>query len=341
MCVVQPKEKPAVAEPKDKIIQKICDLIRKKKSFFLSGHQRPDGDTVASELALGMLLSRLGKKVEIYNFEPVPKNLLFLPGADSIRVASRVTKKYDAAFIFECFDAARMGNIIDLKKQAGTVVNIDHHLKHSFFGDINLINPNASSNSEQLYYLYEKLKMRPTKEEASCLYVGIMTDTGRFQYPNTTPETLRIASKLLEEGVEAHLLCERIYGSRSYPALKLLGTALSKLKLFFNGKVAYAEISKKDFENAKAGEDETEEIVNYGLMIPGTLISILVRQMNTNGTVKVSLRSRKEVDVCKIAESFGGGGHKNASGCKIRAPFSKVSALLLSRVQKSLQHRDI
>lgn len=334
MRVIEKKEKPFTAEARDKILQKICDLIRKKKSFFLSGHQRPDGDTVASELALGMLLRRLGKKVEIYNFEPVPKNLLFLPGAKSIRVAWRVSKKYDAAFIFECFDAARMGNIIDLKKQAGTVVNIDHHLKHSFFGDINLINPRASSNSEQLYYLYEKLKLRPTKQEASCLYVGIMTDTGRFQYPNTTPETLRIASELLKEGVEVHLLCERIYGRRSVPALKLLAAALSKLKLFFNGKVAYAELSKKDFESAKAGEDETEEIVNYGLMIPGTLISILARESDANGMVKVSLRSRKEIDVCKIAESFGGGGHKNASGCKIGAPISKVSSLLLSRVRK-------
>jgi phosphoesterase RecJ-like protein len=149
------------------------------------------------------------KTVDLVNYEPVPESLLFLPGADRIKTAKKLDKKYDVAIIFECHGPERMGNIIDLKKQAKTVINIDHHLMHGFFGDINLVNPGASSNSEQLYYVFEKLKMPITKDEANCLYLGIMTDTGRFQHSNTNAETLRIASKLVERGANVSELSER------------------------------------------------------------------------------------------------------------------------------------
>lgn len=319
------------------LLAQICSVIKQNKTFFLSGHHKPDGDTVASELAMASMLSRLRKSVVICNQEPVPSSLHFLPGIRKIRSAHKIDGTFDVAIIFECNSPERMGNIIDLKKQAKTVINIDHHLKHGDFGDINFVNSKASSNSEQLYYLFEKMGMPITRDEAKCLYVGIMADTGRFQHSNTNAETLRISSKLLEKEIQPHILVEKIYGTRSFPALKLLAHCLTDLKMSPDGKIARIKITKDDFSRTQSTEDETEEIVNYGLMIPSALISILLREGGQNGTVKVSLRSRRNVNVCRLAEQFGGGGHKYASGCKISGNIDDVSELLFHAAQKILK----
>lgn len=316
------------------IIGQICAAIKKGRTFFLSGHLKPDGDTVASELAMESLLRRLKKSVDMVNYESVPENLRFLPGAERIQTAKKIDKKYDVAIIFECNNADRMGNIVDLKKQAKTVVNIDHHLMHGDFGHINLVNPGASSNSEQLYYVFEKLRMPITQEEATCLYLGIMTDTGRFQHSNTNAETLRIASKLVERGVNVAELSERIYGTRSYPAIKLLGATLANLSLTPDGKIAYVAIRKQDFERTQSTEEDSEEIVNYGLQIPTALISIFMRETAQNGTVKISFRSRRGVNVCKLAEQFGGGGHKYASGCRVSGAIDQILKNVLEAARK-------
>ncbi len=320
-----------------KLLAKIVQTIRGNKTFFLSGHQKPDGDTVASELAFGSLLKRLKKKVDIYNAEPVPPSLMFLPGAGTIKTSAKVDKHYDVAVIFECFDQARMGNVIELKKQANVVINIDHHMHHSFFGDINFINPKASSNSEQLVYVFEALKMPITKGEANCLYTGLSTDTGRFQHSNTTAETFRIASILTARGAEPHIISERVFTTSSQGGLKLLGHCLATLKTIENEQIAYTSISKEDFNRLGATEDEIEDIVNYGLQIPTALISILTRESQNGSGVKVSLRARRGVDVCKVAQSFGGGGHKYAAGCKIKGPLPEVTAQLLQAAKSALK----
>lgn len=313
-----------------KLLAQIATVIRHNKTFFLSGHRKPDGDTVASELALASLLKRLGKKVEVWNAEPVPESLLFLPGAAALKSSPKVGKTYDVAVIFECVDADRMGNLIDLKTQAKTVINIDHHIHHGDFGHINLVDVNASSNSEQLVYLFEKMKMPMTRNEANALYAGLTADTGRFQHSNTTAETFRVAVKLVKAGAVPHIISEKIFTTRSHSSLKLLGWALTNLKTDKNDKIAYLAVSKSDFERLGSNEEELEDIVNYGLQIPTVLISILAREPNSGAGIKVSLRSRRGVDVCKIAMSFGGGGHKYASGCKITGSLGKALRKILS-----------
>ena len=318
---------------RSKLLAQISSVIRKNKTFFLSGHRKPDGDTVASELAMASLLKRLGKKVEIWNAEPVPKTLLFLPGAGAIKSSPKVNKTYDAAIIFECVNADRMGNIIDLKTQAKTVINIDHHLQHGDFGHINLVDVTASSNSEQLVYLFEKMKMPLTPNEANALYTGLIADTGRFQHSNTTADTFRIAVKLLEAGALPHIISEKLFTTRSHSSLKLLGWGLTNLKTLKNNKIAYLAVSQKDFDRLGSNEEELEDIVNYGLQIPTVLISILVRQPQSGADIKVSLRSRRGVSACKIAMAFGGGGHKYAAGCKIRGSLDEALNKLLTSAQ--------
>ena len=323
-------------EKRKKICHQLVSTINANTTFFLSGHHTPDGDTVASELAMASLLKRLGKKVDIYNAAPVPESLMFLPGTKTIKTSRKVTKHYDVAIVFECVNEARMGNLIKLDTQAKTVINIDHHLKHSFFGDINFVNVHASSNSEQLFYVFEAFKMPINKAEAACLYTGIIADTGRFQYSNTNPETLRIASHLLACGAQPHVLSEALYGKKSYPATKLLAIALNNLKLTADKKIAYIELTPADFARANAAEDETDEIVNYGTFLPGVLMSILFRKFDNASQIKVSFRSKLHVNVCALSEQFGGGGHKYAAGCKLNASLKKAVPIVLRAAQKSI-----
>ena len=321
---------------KEKIYEQIVSAIRKNKTFFLSGHKKPDADTVGSELAFASLLRRLGKSVDIFNAESVPRSLSFLPGVKSIKTAKKVSKIYDVAVIFECSDSDRMGNVIDLNKQARLVINIDHHLKHSFFGHINMIDVHASSNSEQLYRLFEKMNCPILPEEAASLYSGIMADTGRFQHSNTNSETLRIASKLVERGAQVSFLCEKMFGTKSLSCLKLLAMALSNIRVEQEGKLVYTLVTKEDYRKTNSNDEETEDIVNYGLQIPTALISIFFRESRREGAVKISFRSRKHVNVCKLAEEFNGGGHKYASGCEIEGSIQSVMKKVLSRARHCL-----
>lgn len=332
---------PAVLDPRkrNKIVGDILRAVRKGKTFFLSGHMRPDGDTVGSELAFSSLLRRIGKKVDIVNYDPVPQNLLFLPGASAIKTAHRINKSYDVAVIFECSGSDRMGNIIDLKSQAKTVINIDHHAHHSFFGDINLINPDASSNSEQLYYFFERARMKVTRDEAMALFVGLVTDTGRFQQENCRPESHRVASELLKVGIPVADISRRLFSTRSPEALKLLGKVLSSLRLEANGRVAILDVSLNDFAQTGAGPDDTDDVINYGLMIPSVEVAMFFRETEEPGQVKVSLRGKGRVDLMKIAVSFGGGGHRNAAGCTVSGPLNKAANTLLTLVLPGLKKR--
>ncbi|OGR83931.1 MAG: hypothetical protein A2902_02730 [Elusimicrobia bacterium RIFCSPLOWO2_01_FULL_64_13] len=312
-----------------RLFREFAGVIRRNRTFFLSGHRNPDADTVGSELALASLLKRLGKRVDIYNAEPPPRNLGFLAGIGRIRAARKVSRAYDAAVIFECFDAGRMGNIIDLETQAGTVVNVDHHRHHSNFGDLNLIDPLASSNSEQLIGLFREMRLDILPNEAAALYAGIMTDTGRFRHSNTNDRTLSAAAQLAARGADPNLIWEKIDGTRRLPALRLLGRVLSVLEISSKGRIAFAALSRRDFKRCGADDEDTEEIVNYGLEVPTVLVSILVREA-APGVVKASLRSRRGVDVCRLAQKFGGGGHKYASGCKLETSLDRAGRLLLA-----------
>jgi bifunctional oligoribonuclease and PAP phosphatase NrnA len=304
---------------RNKVVDDILRAVRKGKTFLLSGHHKPDGDTVGSELAFASFLRRLKKKVRIVNAEPVPETLRFLPGVDRIEALKKVEGHFDVVVVFECSGADRMGNILDLDTQAGVVVNIDHHRHHAYFGDINLIDPDASSNSEQLFHFFERAKMKITKDEAAALYVGLVTDTGRFQQENANPESHRVAAGLHEAGIDVAEISRKLYGTRSEAALRVLGRGVSSLKLEAGGRVAVLMVTEKDFAETGAGPDDTEDVVNHGLLIPSVEAAVFVRPTETPGDSKVSFRGKGRVDLCAVAVSLNGGGHRNASGCNIRA----------------------
>jgi phosphoesterase RecJ-like protein len=319
---------------RDKIIRQILSAVKKGKTFLLSGHRNPDGDTVGSEVAFSSLLRRLGKRVDMINLEPVPPALLFLPGARQIRSMQKVAKNYDVVIVFECSGADRMGNILDLDHQAKVVINIDHHAHHNFFGDINLIDAHASSNSEQLFRIFELARLPLTRNEAAALYVGMVTDTGRFQQDNTNPDSYRIAGQLLAAGAPVAEISRQLYATRSEAALKLLARALASLRLTEKGRVAVLKLSAQDFAETSTTLNDTEEIVNYGLMVPSVEAVVFLKE--DTKSILMSFRGKGSVDLCRVAVDLGGGGHRNASGCALKGSLSEVEQRVLKTLRLHL-----
>jgi len=295
----------------------------------MAGHEKPDGDTIGSELAMDSLLRRFGKRsIDIYNRQPVPRYLQFMPNCRRIKTAQRVSKTYDVAIIFECSNQDRMGNIIDLKKQARRVINIDHHSIHTDFGHINMIDPSASSTSELIFHVFDRARYRLTLTEATCLYVGLVTDTGRFQQDNTTPDSHAVAVRLLEAKIPVADISRNLYGTAPVSAIRLLGIALSSLRLAERDRVAILTLRRADFARAGSSDEETEGIINQGLKIPSVVVSILVREMSS-GRIKVSLRSKNSFNVNEIVRSFNGGGHRHAAGCTLSGSIETVTQTVL------------
>lgn len=309
-------------------VNEIVEAFRKNKTFFLTGHEQPDGDTVGSELALAGFLKSLGKQVTVANIGPVPNMFMFLPGARSIRSAPRIPGRFDVAVVFECSGPERMGHIIDLKKQAGIVINVDHHVHHGLFGHINLIDAGASSNSEQLCQVFALAGHPLSKAEATALYVGLVTDTGKFQQENTRPQSHRVAAHLMEAGVDVANVFRHVYATRSVPALHLLSRALGSLRLAAEGRVSVIRLTKADFSETRAHKDDTEDVVNQGLLPESAQVSLFLREREEGG-VKVSLRGKGHVDLCRLAVSFGGGGHKNAAGVTLDGTLDQVESTIL------------
>lgn len=316
-------------------IAAIAAALKKNKSFFIAGHVKPDGDTIGTGLALASLLKRMGKKASVYSRDPIPDNLLFMPGIEHITITQNVTKKFDCAVILECADFERMGNLIK-PAQVATILNIDHHAHFNHYGNVNYIDPTASSSAEQVFNLFTHLKQLPTPAEATCLYVGLVTDTGKFQHSNTTPSALRMAACLLEAGVKPPIVYDQLYATQPLSALKLLSASLASLSLHADGRIATIAITHQTYRQTGSNATETEGIINYAMMVPGVQAAVMFRETDDAASVKVSLRSKGAFDVNKVANGFGGGGHKNAAGCSYRGTIDEARSALVEHIAKLL-----
>lgn len=323
--------------PEKNILQQIIKALKNNDTFFIAGHLKPDGDVVGSALALRSLLKRLGKKAFVYSGEPVPDYLMFLPGINNISITAKATREFDCAVILECADFGRMGNII-APEQARFVINIDHHSSFNYFGNINYIDPRASSSAEQVYRLFKALKMPLTRYEADALYVGLVTDTGKFQQTNTTPSSLEMAADLVSKGVVPETMYNALYATKTLSSLNLLGCVLQTLTVTASGKIAYLSITREMYRETKSNVTETEGIINNAMMIPGVCVGILFRETETPGNVKVSFRSREGVDVNKISNHFGGGGHRNAAGCSLSGSIRSAEKRIMAYVNNVLKN---
>ncbi len=323
------------------MLSQVVDLIEKKDRFAITSHVRPDGDSLGSSLGLFWLLRALDKDVEVIMRDAAPHAYQQLPGADGIRVTVSVDRLYDAVFVIECSDIDRPG-LIDLEKQF--VVNIDHHSTTELFGTINWIDSTASAVGEMIYNLSKATGVRVTKEIAECLYTALLTDTGSFHYSNTTERTFKIASELVRTGVKPAKTAEAIFGSYQWPKIELLSQVLATAKRDENGNVAWMRQTLEMQQQTGASEEDGDGFVNYPLAVGEVVAAVLFKECSP-GVYRTSLRSKGDVNVAKIAEQFGGGGHRNAAGCTLEGSWEeveqKIVALLQDVVKRANGSKDI
>ncbi|MDR1663196.1 MAG: bifunctional oligoribonuclease/PAP phosphatase NrnA [Endomicrobium sp.] len=316
-------------------ISKISKIIKQSKIFFIAGHIKPDGDSIGSALALMSVLNRIGKEACVYSVDEIPKFVKFLKGSNKIKKTVKKTDKFDCAIILESVNFSRMGDIIT-PSQTKKIINIDHHLTYTDFGNVNYIVPSSSSTAELVLNIFEYMKIKLLKHEAECLYTGIITDTGRFQQVNTTPDSHVASAKLMEYGVDVNKVYKEIYENRSINILKLQGLALYGIKTILNNKVSYILLTKDMFKRTSTSEEDSEDIVNYTIRIDGVIVGCVFKEVDGK-TTKVSLRSVRNFNLLKVVCEFGGGGHKNAAGCTINAGIKEAVRIVEDILGKKLK----
>jgi len=306
----------------EKTINGIIREIDRYRRFLITTHIYPDGDAIGSQIALYILLKKMGKEVALINSFPLPARYKFLPNSGLIKHNITLPNS-ELAFVLDVGSKGRLGNMRDHINNIKTVINIDHHLGNDRFGIINWVDPRMSSVGELIFHLYKYMDLKIRRPEAICLYTAILTDTGSFQYSNTSAETHLAVSELLETGIDHTWICNQIYQNIPVSKLKLLQLALETLSFDAKGKIGYMFITSDMYTKACATEEDSEEIVEYARNAEGVEVGILFKQ-HSNGNIKISFRSKGKVNVNKIASKFGGGGHHNAAACTIKGELSSV-----------------
>jgi len=318
------------------MLSQVVELIENKDRFAITSHVRPDGDSLGSSLGLYWLLRALGKDVEVIMRDPAPHSYQKLPGADAIRVTPSVDRPYDAVFVIECSDIDRPG-LIDLEKQL--VVNIDHHSTTELFGTINWIDSTASAVGEMIYNLCKATGVRVTQEIAEGVYTALLTDTGSFHYSNTTERTFKIASELVRTGVRPAKTAEAIFGNYQWPKIELLSHVLATARRDETGRVAWMSQTLEMQKQTQASEEDADGFVNYPLTV-GEVEAVALFKECSPGVYRTSLRSKGEVNVARIAEQFGGGGHRNAAGCTLEGNLDEIERRVVPLMQDAVKRAN-
>lgn len=315
------------------MLSQVVELIEAKRRFAITSHIRPDGDSLGSSLGLYWLLRSLDKDVEVIMRDPVPHAYQQLPGAADVRVTPSVDPSYHAVFVIECSDITRPG-LVDLEKQF--VVNIDHHSTTALFGSINWIDSTASAVGEMIYNLCKATGVRVTKEIADCVYTALITDTGSFHYSNTTERTFKVASELVRTGVKPAKTAEAVFASYPWSRIELMGAVLSTAKRDESGRVACMRQSLEMQQQAHASDEDADGFVNYPLTV-GEVEAVALLKECEPGVYRTSLRSKGDVNVAKVAEKFGGGGHRNAAGCTLRGSWEETETVIIGLLQEAVK----
>jgi bifunctional oligoribonuclease and PAP phosphatase NrnA len=310
-------------------LAKAADAIRSGERFLVTTHENPDGDALGSMLATKLALDQLGKDSVMYlaGDAPLPGEYGFMPLDGLLRrlpedVSERVLLAVD------CANESRLGPDPEVLQQVPLVVDIDHHHDNTRFGDVNLIDAKASSTGELLRDLFEELDIELTPAIAEALYIALVTDTGRFQYTNTTPKSLRLAAELVEAGADLHRIFQGVYESVQFAKLKLLARALERAQVYEGGRLVVSYLLRNDFSEVGAAEPYSEGIIDYLRAVEGAEMAVLIREPpRAAGPLRrVSLRaSHDELDVSAIARKSDGGGHRQAAGFSSEASIDEIT----------------
>jgi phosphoesterase RecJ-like protein len=307
----------------------VAAALREHDRFFVTTHENPDGDALGSLLAATLMLEELGKDAVMYLYgdAPIPTEYQFME-------LERLTRAFpeDAAervlVAVDCANEDRIGHDLDLVRGAPLTINIDHHHDNTRFGDLNLIVAGASSTGEVLRDVLQELDLPLTPEIAEALYIALVTDTGRFQYANTTPKALRLAAELVDAGADVHSIFQQVYESVQFQKLKLLARALERAQVYEGGRIVVSYLLRTDFSELSAPDPYSEGIIDYLRAVEGADMAVLIREPPrlSGPERRISLRaSTDELDVSAIARKSGGGGHRQAAGFSSEASVEEIT----------------
>ncbi len=304
--------------------------------FAIFSHVDPDGDAIGSSLGLAWALREMGRGAVVVNESPLPANLAFLPGAETVRRPDAFQSTFDAAIVLDCSSLERIGpNAARLVAAGAAIACVDHHVGNATFGEPRLVVPEASATAELIHDLLDACQVPLTPEMAQCLYTGLASDTGAFRYQNTTPKALRLAARLVDHGAKPSQVADWLYSRKSAGSLRILGLALASLESRADGQVCALTISRGMFDRAEASSEDADGIVQYAKSLTGARVGVLFQEF-VPGQIRLSLRSDGTVDVNEVAGQFGGGGHRVAAGARLAGELSVVRETVLGALEQTV-----
>ncbi|MEK6590050.1 MAG: bifunctional oligoribonuclease/PAP phosphatase NrnA [Nitrospinota bacterium] len=325
------------------IPEELKKTIKDDDNFLISSHMNPDGDAIGGVLAIGWLLNKLGKRHVIVLNNPPSEKFRYLSEfekilsySDDLKIDFNDPNKVWVPrnlIVVDSPNLERLENVKKLLSKDMKIINIDHHESNSFFGDINYVDLKAGASTEMIYDVILSFGIPLDKDVAEYIYTGIVIDTGRFRFSNTTPKSLEISAKLLETGARVSYIAEWLYHTNSAETLKGLGVLLNSLEIGANGRVAFVHFDNTFLKRNDISKIDTEGFVNYPLSIEGVKVAAFLQE-HEKGKIRVSLRSKDTINVNEIAKVFGGGGHDKAAGCRINGTISDAKRLLMGEIGK-------
>jgi len=311
----------------------IAQVLRSHRQFTIISHVRPDGDALGCIIALGLALRELGKEVTLWNEDGVGEKFRYLPGWEMVSQPPAEPVDVEVAIALDTASQQRLGTALNAVKSAQLWINIDHHISNEGYGDLVYIDATAPATGQILFDLIESAGLPLTPEIADNLFAAISTDTGSFQYPNTTARTYEIAAALIRAGVKVGALSQKMYESYPLRRIHLLRALLNVLKITCEGRVASFVLTQQMVDELGVLPEDNEGLIDTIRAINGVVVAAFIEELPKDGKVRVSLRSKDpRVDVCKICQQFRGGGHTLAAGARIRGTVTEVETKILSAI---------
>lgn len=313
-------------------------LLRGHQSFLLLSHIRPDGDAIGSQLALAHSLIAMGKSVRVINDDGLPENLAFLPSAQLVETPPETPVDVEVAIALDTATRERLGaKSLQAAANAKVWINIDHHLSNPGYGDWSLVVPTSPATGEILYELLVAQNLPLPDGSRDALYVAISTDTGSFQYPNTTARTYEIAADLIRRGLDVGDINSKTYDNHPFRRLELMRALLNSLQRHHGGLVASWELRQQTVRELGLRPEDSEGLIDIIRAIRGVQLAVFFEELPYDGKIRISMRSKdRRIDVCRIATTFGGGGHALAAGIRMRGPLEDARNRLMSAIESHL-----
>lgn len=317
-------------------LEDIASVFRDRKRFLILSHFRPDGDAIGCSLALGLCLKELGKDVTIWNEDGLPERFQFLPGCELISLPPASPQEFDVVIVADTAVRNRVGERCLAAANAGTWINIDHHVSNDRLGDLVYVDAKAPAAGQILFELFSQRGLPLNQAIATSLYAAISTDTGSFQYPSTTARTYSIAAELVHLGVEVGRINQELYERSPRRRLELLRALLNVLRFSSNDHVASFALSQEITRTLGTIPDDTEGLIDTIRALDGVIVAAFFEELG-DGKIRVSLRSKdSRVDVCAICGEFGGGGHILASGARVVGTLAAVQDQVLAAIDRRI-----